>query len=141
MKKYKWISLVVGSLSGLVIALSLFFAFTGNDDAFVGTYLYLIYFLVLAIAGAALAFGFSLLIKNKEALIRVGGGMTALLTLFFATYKMSSSDVSVLKLTVVTTPGEVQFVGGLTTTTFVLIVLGAAVLLFFEVKNKIKNGI
>lgn len=141
MKKYKWISLVVGSLSGLVIALSLFFAFTGNDDAFVGTYLYLIYFLVLAIAVAALAFGFSLLIKNKEALVRVGGGIAALFALFFVTYKMSSSDVSVLKLTVATTPGEVQFVGGLTTTTLVLIFLGAAVLLFFEVKNKIKNGI
>lgn len=89
-----------------------------------------------------LSIGFSLykIIRNKEALIRFGIGIALLLLIWGIAYSSSTTDVSTLDTSVSFTSGELQFVGGLVKTLFILMTAGVVLAIASEIKKALKNG-
>lgn len=89
-----------------------------------------------------LSIGFSLykIIRNKEALIRFGIGIALLLLIWGIAYSSSTTDVSTLDTSVSFTSGELQFVGGLVKTLFILMTAGVVLAIASEINKALKNG-
>lgn len=93
-------------------------------------------------AAGLLTFGFSIykIATNREALIRFGIGIGLLLLIWFVAYGSSSDDISTLHTKVAFTSGELQFVGGIVKSIFILMVVGGVAAVAAEIKKALKNG-
>ncbi len=113
-------------------------------DGFVSKSAYLTYGLITFMIVAILGFGIMELIKDPKSFIRLGITGGALVALLVITYYSASTSISFLEIpkeataeTLESMKAGVQFVGGLTATTGVLLFTGLAALVGFEVKNSI----
>ena len=141
MKGNKLIKMAVVAIPLIIVAISVIaFGSGGSDSAFVGTNLYVTYALIAVIT--VLVFGFSTkeIIGNKKALIRIGGGIAALALVFIISYSMADGDTTKINPMVKTSESELKFVGAITQSTVILMIVGAVALAFFEVKKALKNG-
>lgn len=95
----------------------------------------------LVFISGLLTIGFSIykISKDKAMLIRFGIGIALLGLIFLISYGAATNDINSISSSVPFTSGELQFVGGLVKTLYVLIIVGFSVLVIGEIKKVITN--
>lgn len=123
-----------------IVGWILSFSSEGFQDGFVDFSISLTFFLIVALAIAALILSFyRLVLKGKNAIIKVA--IVAVVSVFFflLAYGMATDDVSTLiNKNIKFTPSSLKMVGGLVGMTWALIVTGVIGALFAEVKKMLK---
>lgn len=138
----KYAGLVVGVVVALIYGLSfILYPLEKDQLAFnlVDVHLSLSKYLVYGLIALTLFFFCIKVSKDPKSGIRFGIGLLLLIILFFISYSSASSDTSELT-GIYAESKEYKIVGGMITTTVVLIFTGLAALVGFGIKNLIENA-
>ena len=140
----KYAGLIVGGIVATIYALSfvMYPIVAKNDLAFnlVDIHISLSKWLVYGLIGLTLFFFAIKVSKNPKSGIRFGIGIALLGLIFSIAYSSASSDTSELTTGLFARENEYKIVGGMITTTVVLIIVGLSALAVFWIKNLIENA-
>ena len=139
----KYAGLIVGLIVATVYALSfVMYPMEKDDLAFnlVDVHISLSKWLVYGLIGLTLFFFAVKVTKDPKTGIRFGIGIVLLGLIFLIAYSGASSDTSELTTGIFAEENEYKIVGGMITTTIILILLGLAALVGFGIKNLITNA-
>lgn len=139
-----------GFLIGIIVLIAYFFSFTYpisevEKEALEGFNLVNVHigiarFLIISLLVLCFAFFVYGIYQKPKSGIRFAIGAGALVLLFFICYLSSSTDASELGLQDKIDSKDYKLVGGMITTTIVLLVAGILVLIGLSIKNMISNA-